>query len=56
VLLLDEPTSNLDAVGIDIYHHLIKTYTTGRLVLVSSNDPQEYGFCERVIRMGDYKK
>ncbi len=55
VLLLDEPTTNLDANGIALYHHLITKYTSGRLVIVSSNDKQEYDFCEEVIRIEDYK-
>lgn len=56
VLLLDEPTTNLDAEGIRLYRDLIKDHTNGRLVLVSSNDPQEYDFCDEVIAIGDYKK
>jgi len=55
ILLLDEPTTNLDADGTALYHHLIKTYTNNKLVIVSSNDKQEYDFCEEVIRIGDYK-
>ena len=55
VVLLDEPTTNLDTNGIALYHHLISNYTTGRLVIVSSNDKQEYGFCEEVIRIEEYK-
>jgi len=55
VLLLDEPTTNLDADGTALYHHLISNYTKDKLVIVSSNDKQEYAFCEKVIRIGDYK-
>jgi ABC-type multidrug transport system ATPase subunit len=55
VLLLDEPTTNLDADGIALYHKLIDNYTAGRLVIVSSNDTQEYDFCGEIIRIGDYK-
>ena len=55
VLLLDEPTTNLDADGIALYHKLIDNYTAGKLVIVSSNDTQEYDFCGEVIRIGDYK-
>ena len=55
VLLLDEPTTNLDADGIALYHKLINNYTAGRLVIVSSNDTQEYDFCGEVIKIGDYK-
>jgi ABC-type multidrug transport system ATPase subunit len=55
VLLLDEPTTNLDADGIALYHHLIDNHSSGKLIIVSSNDPQEYNFCEEVIAIGDYK-
>ncbi len=55
ILLLDEPTTNLDADGIALYHQLIKNYTADKLVIVSSNDKQEYEFCEEVIGIGEYK-
>jgi ABC-type multidrug transport system ATPase subunit len=55
VLLLDEPTTNLDADGIALYHALINNYTKDKLVIVSSNVKQEYDFCEEVIEIGDYK-
>jgi ABC-type multidrug transport system ATPase subunit len=55
VLLLDEPTTNLDADGIALYHHLIDNYTSGKLIIVSSNDAQEYDFCKEVIKIGEYK-
>ena len=56
VLLLDEPTTNLDAPGIALYHQLIQNYCKERLVLVSSNDPQEFAFCNKIIEMGELKK
>jgi ABC-type multidrug transport system ATPase subunit len=55
VLLLDEPTTNLDADGISLYHSLISNYTKGKLVIVSSNVREEYDFCEEVILISDYK-
>ncbi len=55
VLLLDEPTTNLDAPGINLYQELIREYCGERLVIVSSNDPQEYSFCQTVIDMKDLK-
>jgi len=55
VLLLDEPTTNLDADGIALYHHLIAGHTSNKLVIISSNDQQEYSFCEEVIAIGKYK-
>ena len=55
VLLLDEPTTNLDAEGIALYRNLIDNYTKEKLVIISSNDKQEYEFCETIIAIGDYK-
>ena len=55
VLLLDEPTTNLDAEGIALYNRLIQNYTAGKLVIISSNDLLEYDFCEEVIEIGKYK-
>jgi ABC-2 type transport system ATP-binding protein len=55
VLLLDEPTTNLDEDGIAIYKKLWQENTTNRLVIVSSNDIVEYEECEEVIGIGEYK-
>jgi ABC-type multidrug transport system ATPase subunit len=55
VLLLDEPTTNLDADGIALYQSLISNYTKDKLVIVSSNVKEEYSFCEEVIEIGKYK-
>jgi ABC-type multidrug transport system ATPase subunit len=55
VLLLDEPCTNLDATGIQLYHSLIDTYCKERLVVVCSNDAVEYQFCKQRIAITDYK-
>ena len=55
ILLLDEPTTNLDADGIALYQSLISNYTKDKMVIVSSNVKQEYDFCEEVIEIGKYK-
>ncbi len=55
VLLLDEPTTNLDADGVALYIKLISNYTKDKLVIVSSNVKEEYGFCEEVIKIENYK-
>jgi ABC-type multidrug transport system ATPase subunit len=54
-LLLDEPCTNLDVEGIAMYQKLISDFASNRLVIVSSNDPQEYGFCEAQISISAYK-
>lgn len=55
IILLDEPCSNLDVVGIELYHSLIKDYCKDRLVIVCSNDPVEYNFCQEVIAIATFK-
>jgi ABC-type multidrug transport system ATPase subunit len=56
IVLLDEPCTNLDATGIDLYQQLIDEYCKNRLVIVSSNDEVEYKFCQQKINMIDYKR
>jgi ABC-type multidrug transport system ATPase subunit len=55
LVLLDEPCTNLDITGIELYHRLINDYCSKRLVIVSSNDEVEYRFCREKINMSDYK-
>jgi ABC-type multidrug transport system ATPase subunit len=55
ILFLDEPCTNLDAEGIAVYQQLIADYCKQKLVIVSSNDKQEYGFCNEELNITDYK-
>jgi ABC-type multidrug transport system ATPase subunit len=42
VSFLDEPTSNLDAQGIQLYHSLVENRMPHKCIFIASNDPQEY--------------
>ncbi len=55
VLLLDEPTTNLDNDGVSLYQNLIKDHIGKRLIIISSNVQQEYDFCGEQIKMEAYK-
>jgi ABC-type multidrug transport system ATPase subunit len=56
LLLLDEPTTNLDAQGTAWYlEHVARVREAGRLVVVSSNVPAEYGFCDAQVRITDFQ-
>ncbi len=55
LLLLDEPTTNLDSQGLTWYLKLIQNYRPGRILVICSNDPREYDFCQKKIAMEDFK-
>jgi ABC-type multidrug transport system ATPase subunit len=56
VILLDEPTSNLDQVGITWYNQIVSKYLLNRTIIVSSNSIEhEYSFCKQIINLEDYK-
>ncbi|MBC7655229.1 MAG: ATP-binding cassette domain-containing protein [Oligoflexus sp.] len=56
LLLLDEPTANLDEQGIIWYLDLVKSFAVNdRLVIVCSNQAHEYSFCDEQILVADYK-
>jgi ABC-type multidrug transport system ATPase subunit len=55
MLMLDEPTSNLDTQGVDWYLNLVQQFAAGRLTIVCSNQEHEYGFCNHRLSIVDYK-
>ncbi len=55
LLMLDEPTSNLDSQGVDWYLNLVERFAEDRLTIVCSNQPHEYGFCGKKLNIIDYK-
>lgn len=55
ILLLDEPTTNLDDAGVNWYLDLIRSYSRDRIIIVGSNQQREYSFCPHIIQMQQYK-
>lgn len=56
LVLLDEPTSNLDTAGEEWYLELIdKTKRANRLFIICSNQEKEYTFCDETLSISDYK-
>lgn len=55
LLFIDEPCTNLDSQGIEMYHKLLQQYTTGRLVVICSNDEEDIRACNHRIYLPDYK-
>ena len=57
LLLLDEPTSNLDKKAIDWYQQLVTAHSKNRMIIVASNQQEyEYPFCNKQLIIEDYKK
>lgn len=55
IMLLDEPTSNLDKHGVGWYLNLVNNTKANRLLIVCSNQEHEYAFCEHALQITDYK-
>ena len=56
LLLLDEPTSNLDEVGREMVHHFItQQRDAGRLLVIATNDPADTAHCTECIHVEDHR-
>jgi ABC-type multidrug transport system ATPase subunit len=56
LILLDEPSMNLDKTGIDWYLDLVKRFTADRTVIICSNlHHTESVFASRTLQIEDYK-
>lgn len=55
VLLMDEPTTNLDASGCKWYKESVTSLAANKLVIISSNQPHEYDFCQNILDMSTLK-
>lgn len=57
LLLLDEPTSNLDHKAIQWYDSLVKQFALHKTIIVASNKQEaEYSFCSNFLSVEDFKK
>lgn len=55
IIFLDEPTSNLDIRGIDWYREMIKKFQGDKILVICSNEPREFDFCEQKLVLENYK-
>jgi len=51
IVFLDEPTSNLDKQGINWYLNEVETQLKNRLLLIASNQPEEYSFTKNILNL-----
>ncbi|TVP52180.1 MAG: ATP-binding cassette domain-containing protein [Mongoliibacter sp.] len=55
LVLFDEPTSNLDQKGVEWYLNMVEAYCKEKTLIICSNEPKEYVFCNEKIHIEDYK-
>ncbi len=55
VLILDEPTANIDQKGYEWYREEVQKLVAERVVIISSNEPREYTFCSEQLSILDFK-
>ena len=55
ILLLDEPCTNLDESGYQLYYQLLKDLCKDRLVIICSNEEKELAMCEERIDILQFK-
>lgn len=53
VLILDEPTSNLDAEGIDVVKNIVQEQQKTAILIVATNDKIEAEWCQRQMHLGN---
>jgi len=54
-IVLDEPCSNMDEHGKKWYLDTIQKYNSQKLIIVASNDSEEYIFCDKVLKIKSLK-
>lgn len=53
VLVLDEPTSNLDAEGVDVVKRVVDAQKSSGILIVATNDALEARWCAQELHLGD---
>ena len=55
ILLLDEPTSNLDDAGKEAVYRIIRREGENKIVIIASNENSDLDLCSAKIKLQDYK-
>ncbi len=56
LIILDEPTSNLDVLGKGFVYKIIEQESKHSIIIIASNDEEDLSYCSTSINLEDYKK
>ena len=56
IMLLDEPTSNLDLEGISVVDDIANEYKKDRILIIATNDAHERSLCGNEINLNEIKQ
>jgi heme exporter protein A len=56
LIILDEPTSNLDAEGKDSVYRIIEEESKSGIIIIASNEKSDLALCQQEIKLEEYKK
>lgn len=55
LIILDEPTSNLDSEGKESVYKIIEKEGEKNIVIIASNEESDLKFCTNILKLEDYK-
>ena len=55
LILLDEPTSNLDNAGKEKVYEIVKREAESNLVIIASNEDSDLALCSDIVNIEDFK-
>jgi heme exporter protein A len=55
LIILDEPTSNLDDEGKESVYQIIRTEGSNAVIIIASNEKSDLQLCSRLIKLEEYK-
>jgi ABC-type lipoprotein export system ATPase subunit len=55
IILLDEPTSNLDNTGKEAVYNLVREEAENNLIIIASNEESDLELCSRIIDVENFK-
>ena len=56
ILMLDEPTSNLDAEGVGVVDGMAEEYKNEKILIIATNDEHERSLCKKEINLNTQTK